>query len=606
MLSEHGTLAPIGLESGAWEIEDEPTVLLPQFTRFSHNLEFGAMLGRGGTAEVTAARQLALQREVAVKSLRKDKASPARARQLIREARVLGALQHPGVVPVHLIGTDEEGQPMIVMRRVQGTAWLDFVHQGGHLRAPPGEPDPLEWHLRVLMHVCNVAHFAHSKGLIHRDIKLSNVMIGAHGETYVVDWGMALAFDPACDIDVPLARDETEVLGTPGYMAPEMAGIITDQLRPRTDVYLLGGCLHMILTGRQRHGEGSLLEKLARAWASERWNYSDRVPGELAAIATRACRRDPYERYASAEALRQEIGRFLARRTSRRLALEAALRLRALEELVEGEDVHAADVHELYAECRFGFREALRDWQDNPEALEGQAAATRAMASFELLQGRADHAGVLLDELEHPPEDLARAVEQRLKTRLRNTRQVQRIQARKRSERSGRFERAVMLYAAAMLWGVVDVALGALDRSGRFHPGYGTLTLISLSHGLTVAATVASRRQELLSNMANRRFLMVQGLAVLAPLLLWWMALTVGLPVAVGIALLQLLFAIFAAVAAGARPAMLGPAGLFVIGFVLTTAMPGIAWEILGIFSALGMGLAGWTWSRQGKAKKRE
>ncbi len=585
-------------------IEDEPTVLLPQFTRFSHNLEFGDLLGRGGTAEVTAARQLALQREVAVKCLRKDKASPARARQLIREARVLGALQHPGVVPVHLIGTDEEGQPMIVMRRVQGTAWLDFVHQGGHLRAPAGEPDPLEWHLRVLMHVCNVAHFAHSKGIIHRDIKLSNVMIGAHGEVYVVDWGMALAFDPTCDIDVPLARDETEVLGTPGYMAPEMAGVITDHLRPRTDVYLLGGCLHMILTGRQLHGDGSLLEKLARAWASEPQPYDDRVPEELAAIVHRACRRDPYERYPSAEAFRQELGRFLARRTSRRLALEARLRLRALEELVDADDVFAPDVHELYAECRFGFREALRDWPDNPEALEGQAAAAMAMASFELLEGRADHAAVLLDELEHPPEDLARAVEERLATRQRHSRQAQRMRARQKNERSGRFERAVLLYAAALLWGIVDIALGALDRSGRFHPGYGTLTLISLSHGATIAATVASRRRELLSNPANRRFLMVQGLAVLAPLLLWWMALRVGLPVHVGIALLQLLFGIFAAAASGVRPAMLGPAGLFALGFVLTTLMPGIAWEILGIFSALGMGLAGWTWSQQGHRRR--
>jgi eukaryotic-like serine/threonine-protein kinase len=562
------------------------------------------MLGRGGTAEVTAARQLALQREVAVKSLRKDKASPARARQLIREARVLGALQHPGVVPVHLIGTTEDGQPMIVMRRVQGTAWLDFVHQGGHLRAPPGEPDPLEWHLRVLMQVSSAAHFAHSKGLIHRDIKLSNVMIGAHGEVYLVDWGMALAFDPVCDIDAPLARDETEVLGTPGYMAPEMAGVVTDQLRPRTDVFLLGGCLHMILTGKQRHGDGSLLEKLARAWASEPFQYNDRVEPDLAMIATRACRRDPYERYASAESLRQELGRFLSRRTSRRLGLEARLRLRALEELVASDDVLAPEVHQLYAECRFGFREALRDWSDNPDALAGQAAAAQAMAQFELLAGRADHASVLLEELEHPPEALARAVAQKLKTRRRHTEQFKAIQARKRSERSGRFERAVMLYAAAMLWGIVDVALGALDRSGRFHPGYGTLTLISLSHGATIAATVASRRRELLSNMANRRFLMVQGLAVLAPLLLWWMALTVELPVFVGIALLQLLFGIFAAVAAGARPAMLGPAGLFWVGFVLTTLMPTIAWEILGIFSALGMGLAGWTWSRQGRKKK--
>lgn len=576
-------------------------MLLPQFTRFSNNLEFGSRLGRGGTAEVTAARQLALQREVAVKSLRLDKASPARARQLIREARVLGALQHPGIVPVHLIGTDEEGNPMIVMRRVQGTAWLDFVHQGGHLRAPPGEPDPLEWHLRVFMQVCSAVHFAHSKGLIHRDLKLSNVMIGSHAEVYVVDWGMALAFDPTVEIDAPYARDETEVLGTPGYLAPEMAGVLTDQFGPCTDVYLLGGCLHMILTGHQRHGDGTMLEKLARAWASEPVEYDERVPEELAAIANRATRRDPLERYNSAEALRQEIGRFLSRRGSRRLALEARLRLLALEQLVDQDESEAQDVHQLFAECRFAYREALRDWPDNPEALEGMSAAAEAMAQFELSQGRADHASLLLEELEHPPEELLAKVQQKLKRRDRQDRQFERIRARKKSERSGRLERAVMLYAAAMLWGIVDVALGALDRSAVFKPGYGTLTLLSLLHGATIAATVASRRREMMSNLANRRFLMVQGLAVLGPLLLWWMALTVELPVYVGIALLQLLFGIFAAVAAGARPAMLGPAGLFVSGFVLTTLMPGIAWEILGIFSALGMGLAGWTWGRQGR-----
>ena len=607
VIDARGTLHHL-IEDDDFEEEDEPTVLLPQFTRFSHNLALGESIGRGGTAEVFAARQLALQREVAVKTLRPDKVSPSRARQLIREARVLGALQHPGIVPVHLIATDDQNEPMIVMRRVHGTAWLDFVHLGGVLRAPAGEADPLEWHLRVLMRVCSVAHFAHSQGLIHRDFKLSNVMIGSHGEVYVVDWGMALAFERTCPIDAPLSFDEQEVVGTPGYLAPEMAGVLVDQLRPATDVYLLGGCLHMLLTGEQRHGKGTVMEKLARAWASEPIRYDERVSRELAAIANRACSRDPRDRQPSAEVFRQEIGRFLDHRGSRRLSLEARLRLHALEQVVEDDSADEVDVREIYAEAQFGFRQALSEWSENPDAQQGARATVEAMAAWELRHGRGGNASALLKELSEPSEDLQREVAKSRRRKQARTRRFERLEAQEKDQdlAVGRLERGQVLYVMAVLWGGTSLVLAALHRVGLIDPRYGTIALLGLAQTALVGGVGLRWGSVLRSNAANRRFLVLQAMGALAPMLLVWLGLQTGMAFPVAISILLLLFGLVGAVGAAGNRWLLASSGVFIAGFAASALWPGAVWEVFALTCTAGMLSGGWSWSRRRGRRRLE
>ncbi|MCA9623993.1 MAG: protein kinase, partial [Myxococcales bacterium] len=150
------------------------------------------LLGKGGMAEVHLARQRALRRDVAIKRLPRGKDSTQAATSLLREARVTGRLEHPNIVPVHMLGCDQAGMPVIVMKRVEGLRWRDLV----------GNLDPSSWqttkvwsqepimrHLEVLIEVCNAVHFAHSMGVVHRDIKPSNVMVHAGKIAKLGDFG---------------------------------------------------------------------------------------------------------------------------------------------------------------------------------------------------------------------------------------------------------------------------------------------------------------------------------------------------------------------------------------------------------------------------------
>ncbi len=169
-------------------------------------------LGEGGMGIVRLASQTALGRHVAIKSVRPDGPVQTAARALMREAWVTGALEHPNVVPVHTLGKDAEGLPMFVMKRVHGTSWRELIC--GTEPLPEEHRDaPLDFHLRVMQQVCNAVAFAHSKGVLHRDLKPDNVMIGPFGEVYVLDWGLAVSLDEGAE-RIPLARDITDIAGT--------------------------------------------------------------------------------------------------------------------------------------------------------------------------------------------------------------------------------------------------------------------------------------------------------------------------------------------------------------------------------------------------------
>jgi serine/threonine-protein kinase len=217
-------------------------------------------LGEGGMGRVHLARQLCLERDVAIKTL-KPGAPRALARALLSEAKITGALEHPGVIPVHTLGVDEHAQPVLVMKRIDG------VHLGA-LLADPAHPawrarvrsdDRLIASLGILEQVCQTVEFAHSRGIVHRDIKPENVMVGSFGEVYLLDWGIATTTRDA-------AAEPHPLVGTPAYMAPEM--VRCDPVDERTDVYLLGATLHEILTGRPRHEGETLTQVIAAALAS--------------------------------------------------------------------------------------------------------------------------------------------------------------------------------------------------------------------------------------------------------------------------------------------------------------------------------------------------
>lgn len=333
-------------------------------------------LGEGGMGVVHAARDGVLGRVVATKRARPE-AGPRAVAALMAEARTLASLDHPNIVPVHALAKDASGAPVLVMKRVVGRRWSQVVHDG---------PD-LDRDLGLALQVTSALRFAHARGLLHRDIKLDNVMVGDFGEVYLMDWGCATALGPDAVT--------TEIVGTPTHMAPEMVQIGAP-LRPHTDVYLLGATLHHALTGRPRHEAGRVRDVLDHAWRSAPATWSEQVPFEVAALIDRACARDPADRYATAEAFAQALRDTVDHRQSLRLAHTAQASLTRLVAAIAAQDPR---VDVLFAECRVGFRAALDAWAGCPEAVDGLEAAFAAWVPWKLAQGDAAAVEALLPEL---------------------------------------------------------------------------------------------------------------------------------------------------------------------------------------------------------------
>ncbi len=389
------------------EAAPEQQAPLPRLDDGEGGIRLGETLGQGGMGVVKRARQLPLGRDVAVKIVR-DAANPVRAEaELLREARVTGLLEHPNVVPVHALCRDDRDLPAIVMKRIAGVEWTTLIRNPEHPR-PGDEGDAQEFHLNVFLQVCSAVQFAHSRQLVHRDLKPDNVMIGEFGEVYVLDWGLAAGTGDHPPPGVPHVRDIHAVAGTPQYMAPEQATADGNRIGEHTDIYQLGCILHECITGRARHSGATVSELLESAYHSVPFAYADVVPDELAAICNRACAADPARRYQDVGELRAAVLAFRRHRSATMLAREARLRLVALRSLIAGgsASVQELRLHGLFSECRFGFQQALAAWPECVEASAGLRTARLLMAEFELGRGDLHSASVLVGELEDPPDDL--------------------------------------------------------------------------------------------------------------------------------------------------------------------------------------------------------
>lgn len=314
-------------------------------------------LGEGGMGRVLLANQGSLDREVAVKSaLRADRQA---ADALVLEGVITGKLEHPNIPPVHQLGRDADGNPILVMKRIEGARWSELLADRKH---PVRDDNPLflrdeaSAHLEILTQVSNAAHYAHSRGVFHRDIKPDNVMIGRFGEVYLIDWGVAWS-------ESIHGRIETErsIVGSAAYMAPEL--VRGERPDARTDVYLLGATLHQVLTGRYRHEADTASDALRLAAVSAPFTYGDDVPAELAALCNRATSARREDRPESAFELVQAIRTHLTHRESIALTQRASELLASL-----AGDTDAVAVSRRAAECRFAVDEALRRWPENEDA----------------------------------------------------------------------------------------------------------------------------------------------------------------------------------------------------------------------------------------------
>jgi serine/threonine-protein kinase len=390
--------------------------------------ELTETIGQGGMGVVRLARQTSLFRDVALKTVRPDQMGAWASQELLQESWVTGMLEHPNIVPVHALGVDEHESPMLVMKRVEGVSWHEALQDDETLPDSfRAGRDRLEDHLDILIQVCNAIEFAHSRGIIHCDLKPENVMLGSFGEVYVVDWGIAVALEDDGTGRLPLAEEVEDVAGTPAYIAPELAAGAGDKIDRRTDVYLLGAMLHELVTGQARHEAKALRAMLLAAYQSEPVDYPDAVDDKLARICNRATRRERDDRFQTVAQFRQALVDYKRHRDSLRLSDEAGDRLAELEEWVatirgddgpeELDEETVTDIHRLYNEARFGFEQALDVWEGNAEAERGLRRAVNTMIAFELHQRNARAAAVLMEEVDEPPQILQSALD-RLREQL--------------------------------------------------------------------------------------------------------------------------------------------------------------------------------------------
>jgi serine/threonine protein kinase len=249
--------------------------------------EIGELIGEGGMGSVYLARDRELDRDVALKVLRDAAPTPDERERIVREARILASLEHPGIVPIHDVGTLPDGRLFYVMKRVRGERFDDFV-RGSRSRTEL---------LRAFLQMCDAVAFAHAAGVIHRDLKPQNVMLGAFGEVLVLDWGVAkTSRSPRPGVGEAAAGTAA---GTPGYMAPEQLSGEADE---RADVYGLGGVLFFLLTSEH--------PSPARDTADQ-WGSGTTVPPALRAICGRARAAHPAARYQSVKSMAADVANYL-------------------------------------------------------------------------------------------------------------------------------------------------------------------------------------------------------------------------------------------------------------------------------------------------------
>ena len=290
----------------------------------------------GGLGLVHAAWDRQLGRVVALKEMRPNVVNDRALRErFLREAEINGNLEHPGIVPVYALGADEEDRPYYAMRFVEGqtlhAALLDFHERAARLSASQWTIE-LRRLLDALLDVCQAIAYAHSRAVLHRDLKPGNVMLGKFGETHIIDWGLAKATGQAVkgvgeadDSPAPVVAfssggDSSQsvaghAIGSPPYMSPEQARGEIDRLGPATDVYSLGATLYAIMTGKppaDGKDTAEILEKVRAGRIASPRSVNERIPQALEAICQRAMRLEPDDRYASAAELAADLRHWLA------------------------------------------------------------------------------------------------------------------------------------------------------------------------------------------------------------------------------------------------------------------------------------------------------
>jgi eukaryotic-like serine/threonine-protein kinase len=350
-------------------------------------------LGRGGMGEVLEVRDQKLLRHSALKRIRADKRDALAERLFLQEAQITAQLEHPNIPPIHVYGRLPTGEPYFTMKRVQGTTLRALLKK--RLRGDPAAAvleDPHRLGL-LFLQVLQALSYAHARGVVHCDLKPDNILLGAHGEVLVMDWGLAsLVTDAGADRLQLSSEVVTRGSGTPPYMAPEQ--LVGDVVDARSDVYGLGVILFELLTNELPYGDADpraelLVSMFTKGPPSARTTAPDRdIDEELDAICLKALSARADERYENAEALRMAIEQWLTGSQRRRAAQEKLADGEAAQRALEALAAERAAVEERTRSLRARTqswappkeKQPLWDAEDRLAAIDLEIAEAHANA----------------------------------------------------------------------------------------------------------------------------------------------------------------------------------------------------------------------------------
>ncbi|MFA4973669.1 MAG: serine/threonine protein kinase [bacterium] len=393
---------------------------------FTDNLSVRSFLGQGGVGRVFVGFERNLERQVAIKEIIPEKLLQNREKKIarfVREAKLAGQLQHPGVIPIYSLAKRDDGTYYYVMKYVQGRTLADAIKDSVGMN----DEDSFRKRISLLdnvIAVCDAMGYAHSMGVVHRDLKPSNVILGEFGETVILDWGLAkrlddsegdepgqLSGDAEIDADAKLTRDGA-ILGTPAYLAPEQVLAEAGPVDQRTDVYTLGVILFMLLAGRRPYlgDTRQVLQLIASPDPSPSpAEHCGCLPPELVAVCEKAMSKDREKRFKDASEFAAELRAF---RDGRLVSVYAYSRSELFKRFVArnkaGIIAAAAVVVSIIAGAGFSFNFAIDAHRARQKAVGALVEVTKlSEASITLARQESDLLYQYFTQLEKEMSDAA-------------------------------------------------------------------------------------------------------------------------------------------------------------------------------------------------------
>ena len=443
-------------------------------------------IGLGGAGYVQKGIQSSLGREVAIKRIKGEWNNEKQMLRLIQEAQLAGRLEHPNIIPIHLLAQTQEGEPLLIMKKVEGVAWTSLLNHEEPLWSY-GQQHALMEQFEYFIKVCLAVEYAHKHDIVHLDIKPDNVMIGHYGEVYLVDWGIAL---PLNEIN---EENQHHVVGTPYFIAPEMVRGL-GEVDTRSDIAILGATLHYVVTGQYRHNGKSTLDVLCNAYKTQDYLYPLEVHTELAQLLNRACAKDKKERFQSVKELREALESYIQHRVAFDLLDQSFKQLQVLKTSYKqflsdssfdpstsintyrkGIDVpepvllNFQEFRESALECRLLVNQALLVIPHHRPAYKLLDDILSLWTTFEIDQEQDKAAQSLYKQMRNPSPQLGQSLKElRQKKQNQQESKYQLDQLTQSISFEGSLLQARMLIGNGVLWFLFLLTLGYLQREKVF------------------------------------------------------------------------------------------------------------------------------------------